>query len=369
MYIRADKNEINNTINSVMGAVALRGTNAALECIMICTFDGEVELTSYDNSKGIKARCPAVIVEDGVILVKGDRLSTIIKNMPGGEINISTDDRNTVFICAGRAKFEIAGLPAESFPMLPVLESNRGFTLPQSLLKKQLSQVSFSYALTDIKPVLTGILFEVDGKEMKLCSCDGYRVSLCKTAVNVPDDTHLRFIVPGKTLTELYKLMKDSDDEIKIDICLKHIAFYFGGMLLFSRMIDGEYINYDATFQKTATTFVNVDLSELAQSVDRSSLVLDEKVKKGISIEFSGDSVKIYCETVNGKIYEEIPADIEGDDVVLAMNQKYVSEALHGAITAGEEKILIRVRSKINGVMFLPEDNDSFTYMILPLRT
>jgi len=100
-----------------MGACATRGTNAALECILIKAAGNVVELTTYDNSKGIRASCEADVQVSGSVLVKGERLNTITKNMPAGEIFISTDDKNTVSIYSGRTKFEVAGLPASSFPI------------------------------------------------------------------------------------------------------------------------------------------------------------------------------------------------------------------------------------------------------------
>lgn len=368
MKITVNKTAFGNIIGYVMGACANRGTNAALECVMIKAAGNMIELTTYDNSKGIKATCEAVVEEEGGILIKGERLSTITKNMPSGEFTIETDERNTVSIYSGRTKFEVAGLPYTSFPLLPTLVTDKTFTLSQGQLKKLLSMVMFSFAQTDIKPILTGVLFELEEKLLKICSCDGYRVSLCKEIVPVPEELSYTFIVPGKTLIELYRLMKDGEEKIKITIAPKHVAFYFNDIMMFSRKLDGSYIDYESTFQKVAATTAIVDLEALSDSVDRSALILDEKVKKGIKVIFSEDSVKINCETANGKINEEVPAIIEGEEVLLGMNQKYLSEALRAAVIAGEEKVVIKIRSNIHGVMILPEDNDSFTYMVLPLR-
>ncbi|MEA4832225.1 Beta sliding clamp [bioreactor metagenome] len=368
MFIRAESKALNEAIAPALCAVSAKNTVAVLECLYLNAEDGKLTVIGYDNSKGMKTSCDADIIESGCILVKGMKFAGIIKMMPQGEITIATDERNNVSISSGKTKFEIAGMSGDIFPALPELVSEKGITLSQAFLKKMISQTIFSYAQTDIKPVYMGILFEFKDSELRVCSCDGYRISFCKAPFSSGESLTERFIVPGKTLTELQKLLKDDDTPVNIELTRRHIVFSFNGLFFFSRLMEGEFLDYENSFQKVFKTYITVDISELIDSIERAGLIIDDKMKTAIKFIIYGDVLQIKTATETGKIDEEITAEVEGEDLTIGFNHRYIIEALKGAQISGDDKIVMSLNTPFSGMVITPVDHEDYKYMILPVR-
>ncbi|MBR2635150.1 MAG: DNA polymerase III subunit beta [Clostridia bacterium] len=370
MFIRADKKTFLETIAPCMGAVSSRAANLALACLQLKTVkeEGKVVVTAFDTTKGVKTSFEAEILEDGVILLDALKINSMVRSLPDGTITIASDANFVTTISAGNAKFEILGMNGDSFPSMPLLAGDKKFVIRQGTLKKMLQQVIFACAVIDQRPVLTGVLFESRGERLRLCGCDGYRIAIrdenCISGLSMD----VRFVVPAKTLQELIRLLTDEEADLRIELARRHIIFAFEDFYFFSRYVDGEYIDYSKSLPKEFKTRVEVDLAATIGCFERCALLIDERAKSPIRLQVLPDAIQVKCTTVNGKIDEEILCKVEGEEMLIGFNNKFLLEALRGAAGCGKEKVLLELTSPFSGMAIRNPETDSFYYMVVPLK-
>lgn len=366
MKIKAEKKTLLEAITPTLCALSSKALIPALECILVKAENGILTVTGYDLAKGVRTETPVNIEEEGSLLLDAQKLNSIIRALPDGMVDISVDKDYKVTIISGKIKFEILGLSTEGYPSLPELAGDRSFEIPKGILKRLCQQLLFSVSLDEKKPVLTGINFEINGDKMTLVSCDGFRLSIRHETVKCNE--LMKFIVPGRTLAELMKLLDDSDDIIKVELTNKHIIMHFDNLCFFSRLIEGEYIDYLKPIPKDTTIEVKVKLDDIISSCERANLVIDERVKSPIKITVAPGGLLLSCDSVNGKVRDEIPATTSGVDLNIGFNNKYLLDALRAAALSGDDEVILRMKTSLVGMSIQPIDHDSYFYLVLPVR-
>lgn len=366
MKIKAEKKVLLDAVLPTLPALSSKALIPALECIHIKAENGILTVTGYDLAKGVITENNVMIEEEGTVLLNAQKFSSIIKTLPEGMVEISIDKDMKVNIVSGRIKFEIIGIPTEGYPSIPELSGDRKFEIPKGILKKLCQQLLFSVSLDDKRPVLTGVYFEIDNGKLSAVSCDGFRLSIRYEKISC--DETMKFIIPGKTLSDLLKLLDDSDDVISAELTNKHIIMHFDNLYFFSRLIEGEYIDYMRTIPKDSEIEVKVKLEDIIRSCERAGLVIDERVKSPIKIEVVPDGLILSCDSVNGKVRDEIKADVNGKPLEIGFNNKYLLDALRAAACSGDEEVIMKLRSPLVGMSITSTEHEEYFYLVLPIR-
>ncbi len=382
MKITFTKSQLETVVNDSLCAVSDKNNIPIVEGIRFRTEkNGNCSLTTYDLEKGFRAEIPCEIERPGNFVINAQKLNRIIRFMPDMYITIDVDEKSVATITSGRAKFELHALEGEGFPSLPELNGERGFTVNSGLLKKIISQVSFAIATTDQRPMLCGAYFLIKNNDLKIIACDGNRLAIrektdCPIINNNRDgsDLELAFIVPGKTLNQLVKLM-DDEENIAIYLGRKHVIFKMSDKTFFSRLIDSDYIDYNRVIPKDRLISVVVDRLPLVSCLERASLVTEDKAlgqaKSYVKCQFEDNLIKISSNSVTGSVYDEINIDKEGDDITIGFNCRLLLEALRAA---DGEKIKIYLNSPLMSIIIDPvkgeEDSleENFLYMVCPVK-
>lgn len=366
MKIKAEKKVLLEAVTPTLCALSTKALIPALECIYFKAENGLLTVTGYDLAKGVRTETPINVEEEGALLLNAQKLSSIIRALPEGMVDISTDKDYKVTIVSGKIKFEILGLPTDGYPSIPELAGDRSFTIPKGILKRLCQQVLFSVSVDEKRPVLTGVNFEINGDKLTIVSCDAFRLSIRHETIQ--SDELMKFIVPGRTLSELMKLLDDSDENIVVELTNKHIIMHFDNLYFFSRLIEGEYLDYLKPIPKDTTIEVKVKLDDFISSCERASLVIDERVKSPIKITVAPGGLLFSCDSVNGKVRDEIPASVSGGELEIGFNNKFLLDALRAASLSNDDEVVLRMRSPLVGMSIQPIDHDSFFYLVLPVR-
>ncbi len=366
MKIKAEKKVLLDAVLPTLCALSTKALIPALECIYFKAENGLLTVTGYDLAKGVKTETPVNIEEEGALLLNAQKLSSIIRALPDGIIEITTDKDSKVTIISGKVKFEILGLPVDGYPSIPELSGDRSFTIPKGILKKLCQQLLFSVSIDEKRPVLTGVCFEINGDKMTVVSCDAFRLSIRHETIK--SDELMKFIVPGRTLAELMKLLDDSDDVITVELTNKHIIMHFDNLYFFSRLVEGEYIDYLKPIPKDTAIEVRVKLDDIIASCERAGLVIDERVKSPIKISVVPGGLLLSCDSVNGKVRDEIPASVTGGELDIGFNNKYLLDALRAASLSGDDEVVLRMKSSLVGMSIQPIEHDMYFYLVLPVR-
>lgn len=365
----------------IMCAVSGKSTLSASEGILIeAKIPDTCVLTTYDLEKGVRTTIEAKVIEEGSFILNAQKFYQTIKVMNGEEITLTVDDRLSACIVCGKSSHKMSALAGEDFPVLPDLMSDRSFTVGQSVLKKMISQVSFSMGVNDQRAVLNGCFFKISDNSVMLVSCDSFKLSksVRQTELqnrNTNNDSHLdfSFIIPVKTVNELYKLLGDDEDSLtQIYVTRKHIIFMIGELTFFSRLIDGDYIDYDRIIIKNHKMCVTLDRQELIAALERAALVTEEKiagsVRSHVKLDVSGDLLKISAVSSAGSTYDEMNVEHDGDDILIAFNNRFLIDSLRAC---DADRVKLSMSSPLTSMNIEPADKEEGKeeiFMLLPVR-
>ena len=363
MKVICDKQSLSTAITHVSLAVSSKSSLPALEGILLCAKEDRLYLTGYDLELGIATSIEAQVREEGDVVLSAKLLADIVRRMPDDMISISCNPKMMTELKSGAAQYSILGQPGVEFPELPVLSDTASLTLPQNTLASMIGQTHFAIAVSDSKPVHTGSLFELDGETLTIVSVDGYRLAMRREKLKTDD--RFSFIVPGKTLADLLRLLQDNDDPVTLQVSKKHILFGVGHYTVISRLLEGEFLNYKAAIPASASTVVTVQTRELMDSIDRTSLLIQDRLKSPLRVNFGRELIQISCTTAMGSAYDEASCTAQGPEVEMGFNNRFLLDALRAA---GCDMIRLEINGPLSPMKVLPPQGEEFLFLVLPVR-
>lgn len=363
MKIVCQKELLVEAVSNVARAVCAKSPIPALEGVLLKAQEAQLQLTGYDLELGIVTTVEAKVEEAGELVLSAKLLLDIIRRIPGEQVSIISDDKNLATIRGGASEFTIPGIAAEEYPELPNVKESSDLVMKQGVLKSMIDQTLFAVATTDSKPVHTGSLFDIKDSCVTLVSVDGYRLALRREPI-VSDQT-TRFIVPGKTLSEISKLLKDEDGEAYLVVSQKHIVFRIGGYYVVSRLLEGDFLDYNAAIPKTSKTTVKINTRSLTDSVERTSLLISDRLRSPIRLALMDGKMQLSCSTTMGKAYDEVDCDMQGEAVSMGFNNKYLLDALKASDC---DMVKLEINGALSPVRLTPLEGDSFLFLVLPVR-
>ncbi len=364
MKLSFAKSHLLNGINIVLKAVPAKTTMSILECILIDATTGDIKLTGNDMELGIETKVEGSILERGKIAIEAKLFSEIIRKLPDSEVIIESDDKYNVSITCEKASFKIAGKSGDEFSYLPMIEKNGHISLSQFTLKEVIRQTIFSIAPGDTNKLMTGELFEVFENELKVTSLDGHRISIRKVTLK---DTYpkQKVVVPGKTLTEVSKILSgDTDKDVIIFFGRNHILFEFDDTLVVSRLIEGEYFRINQMLSGDYETKMTINKKDFLESIERSVLLIRENDKKPIILNLQNQILEMNLTSMMGTMKEEILVHKQGKDIMIGFNPKFLIDALR--VIEDENVDIYMVNSK--APCFIRDEQQNYIYLILPVN-
>lgn len=351
-------------VNTAAKAASAKSPIPALEGLLLETGVGYLKITGYDLKKAIYTRLDADVAEQGSIVLGARIFSDIVRSMPDGVVTVKTEGMNVTISCES-SEFSIIGTDSGDYPELPAIDSQAGVSLPQNLLGEMIRQTIFAVSDNESRPVYTGELFEIHEGSLTVVAVDGYRLALRRETVEGAG-SDCSFIVPGSALSDLEKLCGDTEDPVSIVLGSKHISFTIGSTVLLSRRLEGEFLNYRKTVPTAFNVSVTTDRHFFQRTVERVSLIIDDKIKNPLRCTFGLNEIHVLCATALGKAEDVCMVDGDGGEIEIGFNNRYLLDALKAA-PGDEVKICLNTGS--SPCVITPADGtEGFLYMILPVR-
>ena len=345
-------------------AAASKSPIQALEGLLI-EAGADVKITGYDLKKGIYTSVSADVAQAGSIVVNSRLFGEIIRKLPDGIVTVTTDRLNINVKC-GKSDFNIMGLSPDDYPEMPVVDGENQIALPEKILRSMINQTIFAVADSDVRPIYTGTLFEVDGDELTLVSVDGYRLAKRSEKLESAQMENCSFVVPGAALSDIERICEDSDEQVSISVGQKHISFSIGETVVISRRLEGEFLNYKKSIPESFRHVLKVERSELMAVIDRVSLIISEKNSSPVHLFLEDGSILCSCATVIGKAEDTCLCEGNGEGLEIGFNDRYLMDALKAS---GKDELLLCLNTASSPCILKAADgSDSFTYMILPVR-
>ena len=380
MKIVFRRDVISAAVAPLMSGVSTKMTLAATEGILIeASLPNICVMTTYDLEKGVRITIEADVIEAGSAIVSASKFSQIVRVMDG-DITLTVDDRNCATIVSGRSSHTMTALPAKDFPEIPRLTSTQGFVAPQRVVRSMMAKCLYAMGVNDQRPVLNGLFFSVKGGKLHMVSCDSFKMATCATEADIyglesdlaVEDT--RFILPNKSVSELYKLLNDKDEEAVVTVYTsrKNIIFVMGELTFFSKLIEGEYIDYNRIILRNHRITVYADRESVISALEHAALITEEKVagsvRSHVRLEVQGNILKVSATSGTGSSYDEVAIGHEGDDLIIAFNNRYLIDSLRACAA---DRVKISLSSPLSSINIEPADDDTDVedlFMLLPVR-
>lgn len=364
MKIICSKSSLLKSVSIALKAVPSKTTMPILECILMDATTNQIKFTTNDMELGIETIVEGTIEEKGKVALDAKIFYEIIRRLPDNDITIKTDDKYSATITCEKAKFNIPGKSGEDFAYLPMIEKDEPLTISQYTLKEMIRQTIFSIAVNENNKLMTGELFEIKNNCLKVVSLDGHRIAIRKMPLK-KDYSDRKVVVPGKTLSEVSKILSgEVDDQVSIYFTKNHILFEFDQTMVVSRLIEGEYFRIDQMLSSDYETKLKINKKEFLDCIDRATLLVREVDKKPIIINITDDDMELRIDSAMGSMNEEIDIEKEGKDIMIGFNPKFLIDALR--VIDDETVTIYLVNPK--APCFIRDDEENYTYLILPVN-
>ena len=358
------KSALQAAVNIASRAASSKSPIPALEGILLEAGPAGLKLTGYDLKKGIYTTIEADVAQPGSIVLGAKIFGDIVRSLPEGIVTVKVDGLNVSITCEN-SDFKIVGIDFNDYPELPSIDHHSGISLPQNILGEMIRQTIFAVSDNEARPVYTGEMFEIEGNSLTLVAVDGYRLALRREKIDKEMESY-SFIVPGNALSDLEKLCGDNDEDVTIALGSKHISFTIGRTVIISRRLEGDFLNYRKTVPNTFNVVVRADRHDLQRTVERVSLIIDDKIKNPIRCNVGENEIRIVCSTSIGKAEDVCPVSGDGKGMEIGFNNRYILDALKAAPS---EEIDVCLNTGSSPCIINPADgSDKFLYMVLPVR-
>ena len=366
MKIICDSAELAKAAFSVQRTVSGKSTIPSLEGILIEAFDDKIKLTGYDLEVGSTIIIDADVRSEGKIVLNAKNFCDILRMVPDDSISIETDDRNIAKIKSGEADYSIIATNADDYPELPSLNKFSPVVVSIGLLKDMIKKTIFSVSTGERNPVHNGVKFEITQNKIVLVAVDGARLAVRREEISYDEEQNgtLSFVVPAKTLGEIQKNTSDDDTPIEIKVGDRHIIFKIGEYQIISRLLEGNFLNYKSAIPMSSETKIIVETKRLIESIERTSLIITDK-SSPLRLIVDNGILKFSSVTALGTASDKMAADIEGKNIEIGFNNRFVLDCLK---VCDVEKIKIEMISANQPITFSPLEGDHFFFLILPVR-
>ncbi|HZG82408.1 MAG TPA: DNA polymerase III subunit beta [Brevibacillus sp.] len=378
MKITVQRDKLSNAVSHVSKAVSSRTTIPILTGIKIKADEEGLTLTASDSDVSIEVQIPleeadewgVTVHQAGNIVLPARIFSEIVRKLPSNEIHIEADERLVTTIRSGQAEFSINGMDANEYPQLPHLEEEKVFSIPGDLLKTMIRQTVFGVSTSEMRPILTGLMWSLEQGKLRFVATDSHRLASRTAMVECPEELSFHnVVVPGKSCNELVKILDEDQSPADIVVTDNQILVKSKHILFYSRLLEGTYPDTTRIIPQGSKTEITVNTKEFLQSIERASLLSREgksNVVKMVTLPDGNVEITSNAPEI-GKVTDVLqPKAMEGEELKISFNAKYMIDALR-AIDSSE------IKASFNGPMspfvIRPTDHDWMLHLILPVRT
>jgi DNA polymerase-3 subunit beta len=363
MKVKVKKEPLLKAIQVLQNVISAKATLPILSNFLIATRKDKVYMAATDLDMGISLTfSPVEIIEEGNITVSAKRFLDIVRDLPDGEIDIAVRKNNSIVIESQRCFFKLMGLPKEEFPKIPEIPDKESISLDQRVLKNMLSLTSFAVSQDETRYILNGVLFIIKGKTLRFVATDGRRLSLIEKEVDTPQEVKKEVIIPIKAIHELMRNLKD-EGTVKILFGENQISFQFDNITLISRLIEGQFPNYEQIIPKENKDKIVISRERFLWAAKRVS-ILTSPDSQSIKLDLFKNKLIFSKNSPDmGEAKEEIDIDHKGKEFSVGFNPQYLIDVLKNLKMQDVSLELIGPENP--GII---RAENSYVYIVLPMQ-
>jgi DNA polymerase-3 subunit beta len=361
MKIKIYKENLQNGIQKVTNIVASKVTLPILSNILTETHNNKLKINATDLDIGISCEIPVETIEEGAITIPAKRFSDIIRELPPGEVMIHAKKNNQIDIEGKNCRFKLNGLPMEEFPKFPDFKNKEAVQIEQSDLKEMLRLTAFAVSHEESRYVLNGVLMEIQEDVLRMVATDGRRLAKIEKKLNKKVVNDIQIILPLKAVQEISRNLED-DGIVSFVVGVNQVLFDIGGILIATRIIEGEFPNYNQVIPKESKNKISVNTQDLLAAIRRANLLATPDFQ-AVKFEVFGNKLVVSKVTPDvGESREDVAITYSGDEIVVGFNPVYLMDFLKN-IT--RETIDLEILGTDKPAVIRIE---RYLYLVLPMR-
>lgn len=363
MKLQVTQENLNKALSSVSRVANSRSTLPILSNVLIKTIKNRLSIAATNLDIAITHTVGSKITKEGAITVPARLMADFVGSLPGGVIQLEAED-NKLHINADKYQSTINGVAADEFPVMPAITKGASWTIDSSLIKRALQQVIFAASSDEARPVLTGVYIHTAQGKRYMAATDSYRLAEKNLGKNTND---VSLLLPASALQDLLRIVSDSDEEVAVTHDDQQVRFKVGDVELVTRLIEGNYPDYQKLIPSSFATTATLKRSELMNITKVSSLFARESAGS-VTIHVSEDDKAVSIRAIASQLGENTAAASAevsgGGDITL--NSRYLLEALH-AISSDEVSLCFN--GKLEPCVLKANDDPDYLHLIMPLKS
>ncbi|MBQ6809630.1 MAG: DNA polymerase III subunit beta [Clostridia bacterium] len=329
--------------------------------------EGVLTIIGFDTEAGIEINIPCNVIIAGSLVVNAKTFTEIVRSIDEAEISFIETSGLNLSISGGSTNFTLRCTEASLFPHLPAVISEKSFTFKCSTLKKMLRQTLYAVAIADPIGTLTGAYFEFEDNIVSV-TCTNRMKMARRIEPYERNGDPFSFIVPGKFLNEIIKILDDSDEEVRLCLSSKHIVFETEKCKIISRLLDGQFLNYKGFLPKEFKTVVDVKPADFRRLIERASVIIIDngKLKTPIRLSIESEKIIVSCKNEQGQSFiDEIKVKTDGMPLEIGFNNRILIETI---AACEDEEVTLNFNSSLSSLCVLPKKGNSFVFLVSPMR-
>ena len=369
MEFSVTKSALLNELNTTQGVVERKTTIPILSNLLVEAREGRVTITATDLELSVRTSCDAKVKKEGAGTIPAKKLLELVRLLPEGEIKFKLLDNHWVEIVSERKKYKLVGMAKENFPALPAMPHVL-VKIPAAALESLISKTKFAISMEESRYTLNGGLLILKPDTLAMVATDGHRLALAETDQKLSGlNGEVKVLIPKKAMDEVEKLSAVSGDEAKMDFAKdeSHLFFQVKHRLLISRILTGQFPNYEAVLPRDNNKHVVIERGELSDAVRRVSQLADQR-SHAVKFSISGEGVEISASSPEyGEAKESIEKEYQGDPISIGFNSTYMLDFL-GAAADGPVSIELKDEQSAGQMRPLADESYRYRYIIMPMR-
>ncbi len=363
MIVSCQGLELSEGLLRVSKAISNKIANPILEGIKIIAEEDTLTMSATDTELTIEKKIKAEVRQEGETVVPGRFITEFVKKLTNTQIELEVNDKNQLTIRYEDSESVIQCYNPVEYPGFKNVESKEYFGISQKDFKTCVNKSIFAVALDDSRPILKGVLFDINNNELNVVALDGYRLARVKKTIK--SNMTKSIVVPARSLNELSKMIEDSDEIINIYVGEYTIMADLGDTKVTSRLLEGDYINYKQIIPVNFETFVIVNKEQFEQALERATLLSRASSSNYVKFDIKESNLCITSNSELGNLKENIPVSVSGKDLIISFNPRYYLESLR---VNTNEFVKLCFNNPSTPCVIVPTEEDEFLYLILPVR-
>jgi DNA polymerase III subunit beta len=370
MKLTIKKEEILKGLQRIQGVVEKKNTMPILSNMLLTAEANSVEIVATDLEIGLRGRYAAEVEKPGAVTVSAKKMYEIVRELPAEDVQIKVEDGNWVKILSGQSQFKLVGLPKDEYPALPDVAEEGMIVIDGDTLRDMIKKTLYSVGENDARYVLNGLFVHMSqtkgGLNIRMVGTDGHRLSMIDRIVDAKHKEE-SLIIPKKAMMELRRLLEEDTPkaELRLGFSKNHALFKRDGLVMVSKLIDGNYPNYQQVVPAKSTKKVIVPKDVFTHAVKRVSILSKEKTN-AVKLQLEKDRLVLSTNNPEvGEASEELAVDYKGDGVAIGFNSRYLMDVLSAM---DRQTIALELNDSLSPCLITEEGDEHYKCVVMPMR-